>query len=76
MPLLFFVLFALPLSGQDGEGAELLLGEALAAEEGEYWERAIELYNSGTEFYPADIRFPWALGNLYQSRGLYTLAWD
>jgi Tfp pilus assembly protein PilF len=73
---LFFVLFAFPLSGQDGEGAELLLGEALAAEEGEYWERAIELYNSGTELYPADIRFPWALGNLYQSRGLYTLAWD
>jgi tetratricopeptide (TPR) repeat protein len=42
----------------------------------EYWDRAIELYRDAQEQYPQDIRFPWALGNLYQSRGLYSLAWD
>jgi tetratricopeptide (TPR) repeat protein len=65
---------------QDGEGntemAEALLAEAQAAEEGEYWDRAIEVYQSGGLRYPGDIRFPWALGNLYQSRSLYRLAWD
>jgi tetratricopeptide (TPR) repeat protein len=68
-----------PLAGEDQgalENAEALLDEALAAEQAEYWERAIELYGRGTEQYPGDIRFPWALGNLYQSRGLYNLAWD
>jgi Tfp pilus assembly protein PilF len=77
--LLLCLSFAAPLAGQEGDapgGADALLEEALAAEEAEYWERAIELYGSGTELYPADIRFPWALGNLYQSRGLYSLAWD
>jgi transglutaminase-like putative cysteine protease/tetratricopeptide (TPR) repeat protein len=53
-----------------------LLEKAQAAEQAEYWERAIELYTSGQEQYPQDIRFPWALGQLYQSRNLYSLAWD
>jgi tetratricopeptide (TPR) repeat protein len=80
--LLLCLALAAPLAGQEGdapggaESAEALLEEALAAEGAEYWDRAIELYDSGTRQYPADIRFPWALGNLYQSRGLYSLAWD
>jgi tetratricopeptide (TPR) repeat protein len=74
--LLLFLVLAVPLWGQEGGGAEVLLEEALAAEAAEYWERAIELYEAGTERYPGDVRFPWALGNLYQSRSLYSLAWD
>jgi tetratricopeptide (TPR) repeat protein len=77
--LLLCLVPAVPLFGQEdggAEAAEALLEEARAAEDAEYWERAIELYGSGAELYPADIRFPWALGNLYQSRGLYSLAWD
>ncbi|MDR2784297.1 MAG: hypothetical protein LBB83_00110 [Treponema sp.] len=77
--LLLTLILAVPLPGQDqdtGGGAEALLEEALAAESAEYWERAIGLYNAGQERYPQDIRFPWALGNLYQSRNLYSLAWD
>jgi tetratricopeptide (TPR) repeat protein len=52
------------------------LAEARAAEEGEFWDRAIQVYQAGEARYPGDIRFPWALGNLYQSRSLYRLAWD
>jgi tetratricopeptide (TPR) repeat protein len=74
--LLVFLILAVPLAGQDGGGADALLEDALAAEGAEYWDRAIELYESGTERYPEDVRFPWALGNLYQSRSLYSLAWD
>ncbi|MDR0401100.1 MAG: hypothetical protein LBH51_09185 [Treponema sp.] len=73
--LLPSLILTAPLGGED-RGAEALLDEALAAEGAEYWERAIELYGAGAELYPDDIRFPWALGNLYQSRGLYNLAWD
>ncbi|MDR1948094.1 MAG: hypothetical protein LBQ38_01760 [Spirochaetaceae bacterium] len=57
-------------------GAEALYGEAQRAEQAENWERAIELYSRGSESYPEDSRFPWALGNLYYSRRLYNLAWD
>jgi hypothetical protein len=63
--------------GREGpRTADALLADAQDATEAEYWERAIELYQSGGELFPADIRFPWALGNLYQSRSLYSLAWD
>ncbi|MDR1972692.1 MAG: hypothetical protein LBQ46_12320 [Treponema sp.] len=74
LPALILLMLGALLPAQ--EGPDALMEEALAAERAEYWERAIELYDSGTEQYPGDIRFPWALGNLYQSRSLYSLAWD
>jgi transglutaminase-like putative cysteine protease/cytochrome c-type biogenesis protein CcmH/NrfG len=54
--------------------ADTLLDSARKAEEMEFWERAVELYNQGIKQYPGDIRFPWALGNFYNNRGLYGLA--
>jgi tetratricopeptide (TPR) repeat protein len=57
-------------------GAEQILSEAVASEEAEFWERAVELYRLGSEQYPTDVRFPWSLGNLYYYRKLYNLAWD
>jgi transglutaminase-like putative cysteine protease/tetratricopeptide (TPR) repeat protein len=56
--------------------ADALFDSAQNAEEGEFWERAVELYNQGIRQYPGDIRFPWALGTLYNNRGLYSLAWE
>jgi hypothetical protein len=56
--------------------ADMLFDSAQKAEEVEFWERAIELYNQGSGQYPGDIRFPWALGGLYNRRGLSGLAWE
>jgi len=61
---------ALPL------GADDLFSAAVSAEHAENWDRAVSLYREGTSRFPDDIRFPWALGNLYFGRSLYTLAWD
>jgi tetratricopeptide (TPR) repeat protein len=75
--LMLLLGFAAPLRGQDqAGGAEALLEEAQAAEYAEYWDRAIELYSAGQDRYPQDIRFPWALGDLYRNENLYSLAWD
>ena len=49
---------------------------AMAAQNAENWERAIELFNEGSKNDPFDFRFPWSLGNLYYDRNLYHLAWD
>ena len=54
--------------------ADSLYNKALEAHRSERWERAIELYTSGSDLYAEDARFPWALGNLYYQRRLYTLA--
>jgi len=56
--------------------ANELFSAAISAEHAENWERAISLYQEGSRLFPDDIRFPWALGNLYYSRALYNLAWD
>jgi tetratricopeptide (TPR) repeat protein len=56
--------------------ADKLFSSAVEAEYSEYWERAIELYREGRDIFPEDLRFPLALGNLYYSRSLYSLAWD
>jgi transglutaminase-like putative cysteine protease/tetratricopeptide (TPR) repeat protein len=77
--MIFLVLILLVGTGgseaQNGlEQADTLFDEARRAQEGEFWERAIELYGRGAERYPQDIRFPWALGDLYFSRRLYRLA--
>ncbi|MCL2128362.1 MAG: hypothetical protein FWH38_08910, partial [Treponema sp.] len=62
--------------GEPVSAADELYLNAIDAEYAEYWERAIGLYREGGEKYPGDPRFPWALGNLYYSRSLYSLAWD
>jgi hypothetical protein len=56
--------------------ADALYENAQDAQEAENWERAVEFYTLGTKLYPGDIRFPWALGNLYYNRRFYRLAWD
>ena len=56
--------------------ADALFREASEADYSEYWERAIELYKKGSKTFPDDARFSRALGNLYFSRSLYSLAWD
>jgi hypothetical protein len=56
--------------------ADALFREASDADYSELWERAIELYKKGSKTFPDDARFPWALGNLYYSRSLFSLAWD
>ena len=63
---------------EEGEraGSTELYEAALEAQKSEYWDRAIELYNQGLKDYPQDSRFPWALGQLYESRRLYGLAWE
>jgi len=63
-------------SGLSGDSADKLFSSAAMAEYSEYWERAIELYREGRDKFPEDMRFPLALGNLYFSRSLYSLAWD
>ncbi|MDR1444914.1 MAG: hypothetical protein LBI94_08555 [Treponema sp.] len=75
--LILVCALSVPRAGaQEPQDASALIEEAQDAEYAEYWDRAIELYRTGQEQYPGDIRFPWALGNLYQSRDLYSLAWD
>lgn len=85
--ILLILFFALHGDGADaqnpGAAAELLetdaqniYNRALESQRAEHWERAIELYIKGSELYPEDHRFPWALGNLYYQRKLYGLAWD
>ncbi len=56
--------------------ADRLYADAASAQESERWEQAISLYKTGAAAYPEDVRFPRALGDLYQSRRLYNLAWD
>jgi len=72
---LLFLALALPFLLSAQETAESLYQEAVDAQEGENWTRAIELYTRGCREYPESSRFPQALGDLYYSRGLYRLAW-
>jgi tetratricopeptide (TPR) repeat protein len=46
------------------------------AEEAQLFEAAVGWYMRGEKAYPADSRFPWALGRLYFEKRLYRLAWD
>jgi hypothetical protein len=61
---------------ENAASPEEILIRAIDEEEGEFWERAIELYTTGKTVYPADYRFPLRLGDLYFSRRLYRLAMD
>ena len=56
--------------------ADILYENAMSAIDAEHWERAIDTLKTGEKLFPADIRFPWVLGNLYYARSLYGLAWD
>ncbi|MDR1429773.1 MAG: hypothetical protein LBI85_05740, partial [Spirochaetaceae bacterium] len=65
------------LGGQEGlDEREHLYMDAMAAQDRENWDRALGLLMDGAIRYPDDLRFPWALGSLYFSRELYSLAWD
>jgi hypothetical protein len=73
----FLALGADKTAAQNPAGeADTLYRNAQDAQGAENWERAVEFYTLGTELYPGDIRFPWALGNLYYNRRLYRLAWN
>jgi transglutaminase-like putative cysteine protease/tetratricopeptide (TPR) repeat protein len=73
---LFFIRGDLGYS-QEGPGSpEQLYLDAMTAQDRENWDRAVQLLMEGSELYPGDGRFPWALGSLYDSRHLYSLAWE
>ena len=83
LALLFIFLLCEDSSAQDtsrtsgmSPQADELYQSALASQEAENWERAIELFNTGAKSFTGDFRFPWSLGNLYHHRQLYRLAWD
>jgi tetratricopeptide (TPR) repeat protein len=80
-PVIVLILtLLLAMTGSEAQdrpaAADQILTEAMASEEAELWERAVDLYRLGSERYPGDARFPRALGTLYYYRGLYRLAWD
>ncbi|MDR0389956.1 MAG: tetratricopeptide repeat protein [Spirochaetaceae bacterium] len=77
--IMLCLLFSRSAPGYSQEGIderEKLYMEAMTAQDRENWERALELLMDGVERYPGDLRFSWALGSLYFSRELYSLAWD
>jgi len=82
--LLIFLLVLITGSqprAQDNDNEDLisaddLFKQASSADYSENWDRAIELYKEGGNLFPDDARFPWALGNLYYGRSLFSLAWD
>ncbi len=59
----------------DGNLAQALLNKAQELQQEERWEQVIELLQKGENLYPSDSRFPAALGDIYQNRELYSLAW-
>ncbi|MDR2398545.1 MAG: hypothetical protein LBD74_07290, partial [Spirochaetaceae bacterium] len=78
--LVLLVLGGSPAKAQDPNAEDrapgFLYSQALEAQRAENWERAIELYTQGAQWYPEESSFPWALGNLYYKRRLYGLAWE
>jgi hypothetical protein len=76
--LLLIVFLSLTGNGAGAQDAfadpDDLYSLALDAQNAENWERAIEFYSLGSKYYPDDLRFPWALGNLYYQRRLFRLA--
>lgn len=56
--------------------AQILLQEAQQLQQEERWEQAISILQKGETLFPQDSRFPAELGDIYNNRGLYTLAWD
>jgi transglutaminase-like putative cysteine protease len=78
--LLAVLLLSQAAGGPGAQNAELPADElynfARDAQLAENWERAVEFYSRGSAAYPGDLRFPWALGNLYYNRRLFRLAWD
>jgi Flp pilus assembly protein TadD len=76
--LLIIILLFLPLTGDRAQeapaDADQLYAQALAAQTAENYNRALQLLTEGAGRFPQDVRFPWALGGLYQSQRLYAAA--
>jgi len=56
------------------EERDLRLQEISSAAEGDFYQKALDLIDSGAADYPEDYRFPMARGDLYEEQKLYTLA--
>jgi len=56
--------------------ADSLYTQAQKAQDAENWDRAIGLFQQGETTNPSDPRFPLSLGELYETRKLYNLAWE
>jgi hypothetical protein len=77
--LIMFFLFPggeMPVAQNGSPGADELFKSAQEAEINENWERAVDFYSRGSRQFPDDMRFSWALGNLYYQRQLFRLAWE
>ncbi|GHU40109.1 hypothetical protein FACS1894190_06590 [Spirochaetia bacterium] len=75
----FGLLFVAGMQPQEEEkqyNADEIFSMARSAARSEYWQRAIDLFNTGKKYFPQDPRFPLAAGDLYESRSLYRLAMD
>lgn len=58
------------------QGAQEILSQAQKLREEERWEQVISLLQRAESLYPLDSRFPAELGDIYNTRGLYNLAWN
>ena len=59
---------------QDMDDAELRLQEIRSAVDTDFYEKALNLIETGSADYPGDFRFPMIRGDLYEEQELYTLA--
>jgi tetratricopeptide (TPR) repeat protein len=74
-PLLFLARDSLGAQSP-GSNADTIYTQAQKAQDAENWDRAIGLYQRGEASNPSDPRFPLSLGELYETRKLYNLAWE
>lgn len=53
-----------------------MLQQAQRSRQEERWEQAISILQKAETLFPQDSRFPAELGDIYNTRNLYTLAWN
>lgn len=75
VPLLFYTQDSLGAQSPVPD-ADSVYTQAQKAQDAENWDRAIGLYRQGETANPSDPRFPLSLGELYETRKLYNLAWE